>query len=251
MAMWALSQLIRLWAYPADTVDFVGIMEELQLLGSARLLSHLVVGHPQLFVDVVFVPITKSLTCYHPVQYLMKAVLYDAQSPDDSMRTIIDYLSPHVYASAGLVMNDILNMMRFKSDKNLKQKDAIKQALNTAQTSTQPCDISHLDSSTSTSTDDITTTGTGTGTCAGVDEDLCTEIVEYMFYYIQHHRKIALDQLISEHESTNGVDDVIKLSDDERADLDTRIIWFHPLESLTDKDPGVLYRILMSDRIQR
>lgn len=247
MAMWALSQLIRLWAYPADTVDFVGIMEELQLLGSARLLSHLVVGHPQLFVDVVFIPLTKSLTCYHPVQYLMKAVLYDTQSPDDSMRTIIDYLSPYVYASAGLVMNDILNMISSKSDQNLKQREAIKRTANTAQTNTQPCDISYLDISTS--TDGITTTGTGA--CTGADEDLCTEIVEYMFYYIQHHRKIALDQLISEHESINGVDDVIKLSDDERADLDTRVIWFHPLESLTDKDPGVLYRILMSDRIQR
>jgi hypothetical protein len=247
MAMWALSQLIRLWAYPADTVDFVGIMEELQLLGSARLLSHLVVGHPQLFVDVVFIPITKSLTCYHPVQYLMKAVLYDTQRPEDSMRTIIDYLSPYVYASAGLVMNDILNMMSSKSEKNLKQREAIKQTANTAQTRTQPCDISYLD--TSNSTDGIT--ATGTGACTGADEDLCIEIVEYMFYYIQHHRKIALDQLISEHESANGADDVIKLSDDERADLDTRVIWFHPLESLTDKDPGVLYGILMSDRIQR
>ena len=245
MAMWALSQLINLWAYPPDNLDFVSIIEEVQLLGAARLLSHLITGHPQLFVDVVFIPITKSLTCYHPVQCLMKAVLYDNQSPDDSMRTIIEYLSPYVYASAGLVMNDILSMMspitKYQTNTKLKRRETIKQENNTTKASTQPCDISDLN--TSTSTDDITTAGTGT------DEDSCTEITEYMFYYIQHHRKIAFDQLISETESRSGVDGVIKVSDDARAQLDARVIWFHPLESLTDKDPGVLYRILMSDRI--
>ena len=245
MAMWALSRLINLWACPTDTVDFVSIIEEVQLLGAARLLSHLITGYPQLFVDVVFIPITKSLTCYHPVQCLIKAVLYDHHTPDESMRIIIEYLSPYVYASAGLVMNDILNMMnpssKYQTDKNLKQRETIQQAGITAKASTQPSTITDLNSS----------TGTGTGTGTGTDEELCTEITEYMFYYIQHHRKIALDQLISEYESTNGVNDVIRISDDVRADLDTRVIWFSPLESLADKDPGVLYRVLMSDRVQR
>ena len=250
MAMWSLSRLINLWAYPTDTIDFVSIIEEIQLLGAARLLSHLIIGYPQLFVDVVFIPITKSLTCYHPVQCLMKAVMYDNQSPDESMRTIIEYLSPYVYASAGLVMNDLLNMMstsaKYQIDDNLKEKHMQRETIrpaghtgHTGKSSTRPSNV------TNTCADDITIAAD-----SRADDDLCTEVTEYMFYYIQHHRKIAFDQLISETESRNSVDDVIRISDDVRAELDNRIIWFYPLESLTDKDPGVLYRILMSDRIQ-
>ena len=251
MAMWALSRLINLWAYPTDTIDFVGIIEEIQLLGAARLLSHLIIGYPQLFVDVVFIPITKSLTCYHPVQCLLKAVMYDNHGPDESMRTIIEYLSPYVYASGGLVMNDLLNMMststKYQIEDSLTEKQMQRETIgpvgHTAKSSTRPCQ----NTSTNTCADGSTTAAPNADSTA--DEDLCTEVTEYMFYYIQHHRKIAFDQLISETERRNSVDDIIRISDDIRAELDNRIIWFYPLESLTDKDPGVLYRILMSDRI--
>ena len=215
LSLWALSRLVKLWAYPEENLDCVSIMEELQVLGSSGLIAHLIVGYPKQFVETVFIPIIKSLTCYHPVQFLLKSICYQDRGSADSMGRVIEYISTHVFASAGLTMGDIpegtANSTAIPSRHRLHGRAA----------------------------------GSGDD-----DDDAPSEVSEYMYYYIQHHRKAAVDQLLVEHEKlftqNNGY-----LSDNSRIDADQQVVWFRPLEALADKEPAVLFRILMSENVQR
>ena len=204
---------MKLWAYPEENLDCVSIMEELQVLGSSGLIAHLIIGYPQQFVETVFIPIIKSLTCYHPVQFLLKSICYQDRGSADSMSKVIEYTSTHVFASAGLTMGDI-------------PKGTAKSAATPSRHRVHAGDAS------------------------SADDDTPSEVLEYMYYYIQHHRKAAVDQLLAEHEKlfsqNNGY-----FSDNSRVDADHQVVWFRPLEALADKEPAVLFRILMSENVQR
>ena len=205
---------MKLWAYPEENLDFVSIIEELQVLGSSGLIAHLIVGHPQQFVERVFIPIIKSLTCYHPVQFLLKSICYQDRGSTDSMGRVIEYISTHVFASAGLTMGGI------------------------------PAGSANSTSTPSRHRDD----GSDGRGPRGTDE-APSEVLEYMYYYIQHHRRAAVDQLLAENEKLSSQNN--GYSDSSRIDAEQQIVWFRPLEALVDKEPAVLFRILMSENVQR
>lgn len=86
-------------------------------------------------------------------------------------------------------------------------------------------------------------------------EGSSSAVLECMIYYLQHHRKASLGELMAEAGREHNLDNVPSdnghIADDFREILDRKIVWFHPLESLTDRDPAVLYRIFMSNNVQR
>ena len=283
-----------MWAYPTGNVDLSSVIEEIQIIGNSSILSHLIVSNPTIFVCVVLLPIVKSLSCFHPVQCLLKSVRYREWSVEDSFGMIIDYLSPYVFSSTGLAMHVILDSMSSKDTD--KDKDDVKGNINQQKNRIKS-------SAHSTSAD--------SNRSKSNNNDEQKEALEYMFYYIQKHRKDTLsrslnystdvqDDSASNNKSSSGTesriydlendndDDNENDNDDDNDDgrkklknktnknikrkqinpddslmmnqsttsSDTirtggRVIWFSSLDSLTDRDPAVLYKILVSEHVQR
>jgi hypothetical protein len=237
---------MTIWSENYYNSDFSTIKEELFILGSSRLLAHTVASNPQTFVDLVVIPMIKSFTSFHPVQYMLKAICHGHTTSEDSGRGLLRFLSSYLFVSASLAMCDIFETVNSTGDR--------------------------LRGGTGVGTGAGVKTGTRGGsvggeTCGGDGGEGIeggaeggggpSAVLECFIYYLQHHRKASLGELITEIErereeslennpENNGV-----ITDDYREILDRKIVWFYPLESLTDRDPAVLYRIFMSDNVQR
>jgi hypothetical protein len=237
---------MTIWSENYYNSDFSTIKEELFVLGSSRLLAHTVAANPQTFVDLVVVPMMKSFTSFHPVQYMLKAICYGHTTSEDSGRGLLRFLSSYLFVSASLAMCEIFE--------------------------TENCTGDRLRGATGTGTGTGVKTATRGGSVGGETsggdgvEGIeggggASAVLECLIYYLQHHRKASHGELIAEIErqrererdqcvenvpENNGV-----ITDDFLEILDRKIVWFYPLESLTDRDPAILYRIFMSDNVQR
>ena len=232
---------MTIWSLNYYNSDFSTIKEELLVLGSSRLLTHTVAANPQIFVDIVVIPMIKSFSSFHPVQYMLKSICHGHTTSEDCGRGLIRFLSSYLFVSAGLTMCEIYENMKSTRNRRTGGKGTGTGAgvLKGTRGSTGSEETSVAD-------------GGGEGEGGGGD---ASAVLECLIYYLQHHRKASLGELISEMEREQSLemstDSISVMTDDIREILDRKIVWFYPLESLTDRDPAVLYRIFMSDNVQR
>ena len=234
---------MTIWSLNYYNSDFSTIKEELLVLGSSRLLTHTVAANPQIFVDIVVIPMIESFSSFHPVQYMLKSICHGHTTSEDCGRGLIRFLSSYLFVSAGLTMCEIYENMKSTRDRRTggKGTGAGAGVLKGTRGSAGSEETSLADGG-----------GEGEGGGGGGD---ASAVLECLIYYLQHHRKASLGELISEMEREQSLemstDSISVMTDDIREILDRKIVWFYPLESLTDRDPAVLYRIFMSDNVQR
>jgi hypothetical protein len=236
---------MTIWSLNYYNSDFSTIKEELLVLGSSRLLTHTVAANPQIFVDIVVIPMIKSFSSFHPVQYMLKSICHGHTTSEDCGRGLIRFLSSYLFVSAGLTMCEIYETMK-------STRDRLKRGKGTGAGAGVLKGTRGSTGSEETSVADGGGEGEGEGEGGGGD---ASAVLECLIYYLQHHRKASLGELISEMEREQSLemstDSISVMTDDVREILDRKIVWFYPLESLTDRDPAVLYRLFMSDNVQR
>jgi hypothetical protein len=249
---------MTIWSENYYNSDFSTIKEELFILGSSRLLAHTVAANPQTFVDLVVIPMIKSFTSFHPVQYMLKAICHDHTTSEDSGRGLLRFLSSYLFVSASLAMCDIFETLNSTEDRP--------RGGTAAGTGAETGAGAGVKTGTRGGSVGGETCGNdgGEGIEGGAEGGAGIEggggpsaALECCTYYLQHHRKASLGELITEiererEESPENIpENNSVITDDFREILDRKIVWFYPLESLTDRDPAVLYRIFMSDNVQR
>ena len=257
-ALLCLARLTQIWAYPSGGIETSSTTDEIQIIGGSGLLSHLIISYPVQFVATVFIPIIKSVTCYQTVLGLLKSVRYKDFSPEDSFHMIIEYLSPYVYSATGVAMHIILesissNEDSYKSDRKeqkldvsrdkelnenleymfyyvqLLRKDNIEQMI--IQRNSQ----------------NFQTANNGSNGSFAVSSSLSRKISDCS----SGKKTVIQGSSDSSHNSCGDKSYTSTSTSLRSSPTKKRIIWFHSLESLVDRDPTVLYRILMSEHVQK
>jgi hypothetical protein len=285
----------------------------------------------------------------------MKSISHGNRSPENSLREIIVFVSSYIFSAAGLTMTQILeNIDKIKesdlieiSEDNTGVKEGTDLFGEKSRKNSQINDPKNGRKNVITRKNSVNVNnGEVSGEFKLGDEEAQREVLEYMYYYLQCHRKSAVDLLLSgdndglrisgdigsssdscyngndenrnnddNYVDINNIDDNIDNnssnsinnndnndSDEDRSknnknikksnstnnnyksnnnndnnndnkkddnlvgnnnnnlnnrnnkknvNLENSVIWFAALDTVTDKDPAVLYRILMSPYVQR
>ena len=270
LALLCLARLTQIWAYPSGGIETSSTTDEIQIIGGSGLLSHLIISYPVQFVATVFIPIIKSVTCYQTVLGLLKSVRYKDFSPEDSFHMIIEYLSPYVYSATGVAMHIILesissNEDSYKSDRKeqkldvsrdkelnenleymfyyvqLLRKDNIEQMI--IQRNSQKFQTVAANNCSNGSF------GVSSSLSRKISDSSCGKKT-----VIQGNSDSSHNSCGDEYEQTTLCSSYTSTSTStplRSSPTKKSIIWFHSLESLVDRDPTVLYRILMSEHVQK
>ena len=255
LALLCLARLTQIWAYPSGGLETSSTIEEIQIIGGSGLLSHLIISYPVQFVETVFIPIIKSPTCYHPVMGLLKSVRYEDFSQEDSFHMIIEYLSTYVYFATGVAMHIILdtissNEKSCRSNQNEKKLDVSTNIELNENLEYMFYYVQHLrKDNMERNSQKLETANNGSNTSCGADCSLSRKISDSSNYkknVIQGNSDSSNNNGRDKYDQTTSTSISLKSSPTKR-----RIIWFHSLESLVDRDPTILYRILVSGHVQK
>jgi hypothetical protein len=87
------------------------IAVDFKAFGGSQLLSHLIVSYPEQFVEVVLLPLTKSIDYDSPIHSLLESITYQYNSKSANVDITLDstyshpvmnFIYPYVYGRMGL-----------------------------------------------------------------------------------------------------------------------------------------------------